>query len=753
MTNSMGRSLLLVLLLVTLGSLTTAYGQITPSQDAYTNSADLSTNYGTAVTLGVVNSATSIQTTYIQFDLSSIPAGYTSANIAKATLKLYVNAVTTAGNFNVDYVNGKWQEKKITASLAPALGGMIVASVPLTSSNVHDYVLIDVTSAVGAWLNGTQTNDGIALVANSPLSATIDSKESTTQSHPAELDVVYAGIAGVTTASGSGLMGGGNSGTLNLSLTNACAANQVLEWNGTTWICANLSGGGTITGVTAGADLTGGGTSGNVTLNLDTTKVPQLSTANAFTGNQIVNGTVAATSFSTTAADIGSYRSIYVDQAAHNNGSDVLPGLVFGVLYSGISSRQTSGPNQYGLDFWTYASDRMSLTTAGYLGIGTTTPYTELHLRQDNSGGLGPSLTLMNGAGGAGAGASVDFDGYDTTTYSPTARIQSIDDANYSSHLTFQTKTPGSVTNGLVEQMRLSDYGTLIMDSSGNNKGFLNDSQTNGTGLAFGGPGSGEGIASCRANFCPSDADLQSTQYGLSFYTNHTLRVNIENGGSVIIQGNEVVAGCTYWDNGSQQGTCISDARLKTNIQPFPRLLDKLAQLEPVHFDWNPSSPPELHHGSGRQYGFIAQQVEKIFPEMVTMGNDGYRRVNYGVLPYLVLQGLRELKEDNDKLRTEAQAERKKNAQARAEIAKLRQAAASTEARVARLDRGSAQKEAQIVRMSRQIEQLRKAQEQMVVLLARFAPAEGGQGTQSAEVHPADKRQAAQTRDVARAQF
>jgi hypothetical protein len=55
-------------------------------------------------------------------------------------------------------------------------------------------------------------------------------------------------------------------------------------------------GSGTITGVTAGTDLTGGGTSGKVTLSLDLTKVPQLATANSFTGNQTVNGTVTATS-------------------------------------------------------------------------------------------------------------------------------------------------------------------------------------------------------------------------------------------------------------------------------------------------------------------------------------------------------------------------------------------------------------------------------------------------------------------------
>ena len=90
-------------------------------------------------------------------------------------------------------------------------------------------------------------------------------------------------ITGVTTAAGSGLTGGGTSGTLTLSLTNTCRANQVLQWNGTTWVCTTIAGGGTITGVTAGAGMTGGGTSGNVTLNVDSTKVAFLNVANKFT--------------------------------------------------------------------------------------------------------------------------------------------------------------------------------------------------------------------------------------------------------------------------------------------------------------------------------------------------------------------------------------------------------------------------------------------------------------------------------------
>jgi len=313
-----------------------AFGQLTPSGDSYTSTASPTKNFGAATTLGVESS----ETTFIQFNLSSIPASYTSADITQATLKLYVNTVTTAGSFNVDYVNGAWTESTIDASNAPALGTTIVASVPLVTTDKNQYILINVTEAVQAWLSGT-ANDGIALVGNSPVSATFDSKETTSTSHPAELDIVFAGgggsgITGITTASGSGLMGGGTSGTLNLSLTNTCAAKQILQWTGSAWACAS-PGTGTVTSVGSGAGLTGGPITGSGTLSIatagvantmlanpsltvtastgltgggavalgssttlavDTTKVPLLASANTFTTNQKVTGTVTATSFS-----------------------------------------------------------------------------------------------------------------------------------------------------------------------------------------------------------------------------------------------------------------------------------------------------------------------------------------------------------------------------------------------------------------------------------------------------------------------
>jgi hypothetical protein len=88
------------------------------------------------------------------------------------------------------------------------------------------------------------------------------------------------------------ITGGGSGGNVKIGLTNSCSSGQVLQWNGSNWVCSTV-GGGTITGVTAGTDLTGGGSSGNVTLNLDTTKVPTLAANNTFTGSeQLFNNTV-----------------------------------------------------------------------------------------------------------------------------------------------------------------------------------------------------------------------------------------------------------------------------------------------------------------------------------------------------------------------------------------------------------------------------------------------------------------------------
>ncbi|MGD0414899.1 MAG: DNRLRE domain-containing protein [Terriglobales bacterium] len=284
---------LAVVLLSTVCLLTGAYAQITPLGDTYTNSADPTTNYG-AKTLLDVDGATQIA--YIQFNLSSIPTG---ASVSQATLKLYVNTVVTAGAFEVYAVNGSWTESTLTYNLAPVLGSVIDSNVPLTTADKNQYILIPMTSTVQGWVNTPSSNNGIALVAIGSFDATFDSKESTTTSHPAELDVVFAGagtITGVTTTAGSGLTGGGTSGTLNLSLLSGCSSGQVLQWDGAAWLCASV-GAGTVTSVAAGTGLTASPSpiTGSGTLSINAAVVPLLAAANTFTANQTVNGNLSAT--------------------------------------------------------------------------------------------------------------------------------------------------------------------------------------------------------------------------------------------------------------------------------------------------------------------------------------------------------------------------------------------------------------------------------------------------------------------------
>jgi Chaperone of endosialidase len=388
------------------------------------------------------------------------------------------------------------------------------------------------------------------------------------------------------------------------------------------------------------------------------------------------------------------------NDGAVNNGTATGRGLVFGGTGSGegIASKRTAGGNQYGLDFYTFFANRMSITGAtGLVGIGTTTPYTALHIRQDVAGALGPSLTLMNGGAGAGAGGSVDFDGYDPgVSNPPTARIQSLDDGNSSSHLTFSTKSPGFGGNALVEQVRISDYGSLHVDSSSNNSLVLRDDTLYGTGLIFGGVGSGEGIASCRRDgFYCADGTFRSSNhlYGLDFYTGSKIRMYIDN------TGDTSVFGCTTWSNGDHQGTCLSDARLKTNIQPLPPALDKVAQLRPVHFNWRASNPAGYRFGTARNTGLIAQEVENVFPDMVSTDEQGFKRVSYGQLPYLLLESVRELKDRNDSLRQQVSKQQ----------AEVRQAREQNQAQ-----------QVEIQKLTRQVWELRQEQTEIAGLKARL---------------------------------
>ena len=113
----------------------------------------------------------------------------------------------------------------------------------------------------------------------------------------------------------------------------------------------------------------------------------------------------------------------------------------------------------------------------------------------------------------------------------------------------------------------------------------------------------------------------------------------------------------------SGSSTVTSDQRLKHNIHPIKYGLSELRKLKPVSYDWK----LDLFNLPGTQLGFIAQDVQKVLPELVTVGENSEEsrfkdelalNVN-GILPVVVasVQALdkenRQLKSDLETLKSE----------------------------------------------------------------------------------------------------
>ena len=116
-----------------------------------------------------------------------------------------------------------------------------------------------------------------------------------------------------------------------------------------------------------------------------------------------------------------------------------------------------------------------------------------------------------------------------------------------------------------------------------------------------------------------------------------------------------------------------SDARYKKNIAPLGNALDSVLNLRGVSYEWDKAKFPTQNFGEGKQMGFIAQEIEKIFPQLVMTSPDGYKAVNYtGVIPVLV-EAVKALKAQKD---TEVNALKAENAELRAKLDALAEAVA-----------------------------------------------------------------------------
>src|SRR5690554_2428263 len=110
----------------------------------------------------------------------------------------------------------------------------------------------------------------------------------------------------------------------------------------------------------------------------------------------------------------------------------------------------------------------------------------------------------------------------------------------------------------------------------------------------------------------------------------------------------------------------VSDGRLKSNVVPIENALDKIMLLKPKHYTIVTKSVPNLNDGKvvekyRQEYGVIAQELELVFPEMISEkaffkssgDQNEYKAVNYVQLIPVLIEALKELKEEVDTNKSE----------------------------------------------------------------------------------------------------
>ena len=300
-------------------------------------------------------------------------------------------------------------------------------------------------------------------------------------------------------------------------------------------------------------------------------------------------------------------------------------------LTAGIgSTRVSAGDWATDLRFYTHPSvttnqnilfERMRINSEGNVGIGTTSPddYGSGYKMLSINGSTAGILQLRSGDTGTinivGTSTSADFEAFLNKT------------------ITFKTGT-SSVT----ERMRITSGGNVGIGTSSpisyQNYRYL---QINGASTSQGGiVRLGTSDNSYTNEFAvDSSGGYISSSSNFLIYTNNAERMRITSGGDVLVNATSTTQGAKFYVNGigafgsvyvgalgtgtvySNAGfltnTNPSDRRLKTNIIPLTYGLSDILKLNPVSYNWKDGT-------NGKQFGFIAQEVQEVMPDAVKPG-------------------------------------------------------------------------------------------------------------------------------------
>ena len=131
-------------------------------------------------------------------------------------------------------------------------------------------------------------------------------------------------------------------------------------------------------------------------------------------------------------------------------------------------------------------------------------------------------------------------------------------------------------------------------------------------------------------------AYLSTDSTNMNFYASGNNIARLTDAGTLTVTGDVVAYGSP------------SDERLKENIKPIKSALDKVMKLQGVTFDWKKTdSVLELKE----DIGFIAQDVQKVVPELVRENTNGLLSMRHQGITPILLEAIKELKAEIEELK------------------------------------------------------------------------------------------------------
>ncbi len=308
-------------------------------------------------------------------------------------------------------------------------------------------------------------------------------------------------------------------------------------------------------------------------------------------------------------------------------------GVVFGNGSGGAVGSVSGGGN-------------LSMNGTGYfggnVGIGTTNPTYTLMVTGSTAGNItSGSINVLNTASTGNSGAIVNIGSNSSSGY-----IGAFNSTHTSIPLADRfVIAPNSIAAGL----------TIYASNAGQDIRFFSGSTTETMRIDSSGK-----------------VGIGTTSPGYLLDVNGS--INIANSGLLRIGGNTVTnsannrismyyVGCgASWNSTCDSGSSgwpdyadalLSDNRLKTITKPLDNVMDKIMQLKPTYYTWNQNYDALGLPNHGQEIGFIAQDVQQLFPEMVYNAgpNDPYLHLDYQKMTAVLAQGIKEQQGEIDELK------------------------------------------------------------------------------------------------------